>query len=261
MALSEQNVILLAHSQLSKEFLALVERQNYDAYRAVTKSQQFVTDEEVTDGEVITLTAIRTCYSPLRPSEVFAAEFERYFLEEASDGAGGTDADRLFREVFASKHQSTLEHLSFTFLVEDVSRSLLAQLTRHRIGFSFSVQSQRFVKFGSQNQSGGFDHILPPKIGQNEAAKAVYETFMEQSQSLYDQLQALGIPSEDARMVLPNAATCNLTMTANLRSLLHFYSLRKSGSGAQWEIVNLAEALRTKVESVEPWTAAFFEQV
>jgi thymidylate synthase (FAD) len=75
----------------------------------------------------------------------------------------------------------------------------------------------------------------------------------------YDKLREAGVPAEDARAVLPNAAACNLVMTANLRALLEFYSKRKPGNGAQAEIASLAEALKDAVISVEPWTKPFFE--
>jgi thymidylate synthase (FAD) len=82
---------------------------------------------------------------------------------------------------------------------------------------------------------------------------------MEQIQDMYDTFAKYGVPAEDARAVLPNAAACNLVMTANLRALLEFYSKRKPGNGAQKEITELAVALKDAVISVEPWTAQFFE--
>jgi thymidylate synthase (FAD) len=76
---------------------------------------------------------------------------------------------------------------------------------------------------------------------------------------MYDQLRSLGVPAEDARAVLPQAAACNLVMTANLRAILEFYSKRQPGKGAQKEITELAVALKDAVINVEPWTAQFFE--
>lgn len=215
----------------------------------------------ITHGQAIALTAIRTCYSPGKPSEIVANEGAKYFCKQATDGEGGTEADRLFRMIFASKHTSTVEHLSFTFAIEDVSRALLAQLTRHRVGFSYSVQSQRYVKFGSSDRSGGFDYVVPDSVVNKSTSTAsiIFNDVMSELQSAYDALRSLGVPAEDARAVLPQAAACNLVMTANLRAILEFYSKRKKGKGAQHEITELAEALRKAVVEVEPWTNAFFE--
>ena len=241
------NVLLLAHTQLSDSFLA-----------SILDADVF---EDVSNGQTVALTAIRCCYSANKPSEIVALEGEKYFKREATDGEGGTEADRLIRHIVSSKHLSTLEHISFTFAVEGISRALLAQLTRHRVGFSYSVQSQRYCRFGSDDKSGGFKYVIPPSIEKNDHAYRVYELAMVEIQNIYDELRYLGVPPEDARFVLPQATTCNLVMTANLRALLDFYSKRRKGRGAQWEIAELAERLREAVVAVEPWTDAFFEGV
>ena len=234
---------LIAHTQLSEEFLESLSSIHLP-----------------TDGQAVALTAIRTCYSANRPSEIVAKEGAKYFGKPATDGKGGTDADRLFRHIVNSGHTSTLEHLSFTFAIEGVSRALLAQLTRHRVGFSYSVQSQRYVRFGSDDKSGGFDYVVPESIRGDGAKESLFIDTMIGIQHNYDLLRKMGVPPEDARMILPNAATTNLVMTANLRALLDFYSKRRKGRGAQWEIAELAEQLRKAVVEVEPWTDAFFEQ-
>lgn len=234
------NVKLLAHTRLSDGF--------FDSYTPVGAE---------TDGQLVALSAIRTCYSFNKPSEIANLEGEKYFGKGAADGKGGSDADRLFRHIVKSGHTSTLEHISFTFAIESVSRSLLAQLTRHRVGFSYSVQSQRYVKFRSDDKSGGAEFVTPSswldKIGEEEAA-----TIFEDLQAAYDGLREAGIPAEDARFVLPNAATCNLVMSVNLRALLDFCNKRGEGSHAQWEIKELAGRLKGEVEKAEPWTAQFF---
>jgi thymidylate synthase (FAD) len=249
------NVKLLAFTQLSNEFI-----------NQLKEELEFL---PFTNGQAVALSAIRTCYSPNKPSEILALESEKYFGRQATDGKGGTDADRLFRHIVNSGHTSTLEHLTYTFAIEGVSRALLAQLTRHR-HFSFSVQSQRYVRFGSNDKSGGFDYVVPEKINQEETIEIngypfstldFYDRFMNHVQYVYDKLREAGVPGEDARMVLPNAAVTNLVMTGNLRSLLDFYSKRRKGRGAQWEIAELAENIRSEVVKVEPWTEQFFEQV
>ncbi|CKG64374.1 Thymidylate synthase thyX [Streptococcus pneumoniae] len=234
-------VVLLGHTQLTKEF-----KESLGEF------------ESAHDGQAIALSAIRSCYSSNKPSEIVPLEGKKYFGTQATDGKGGTEADRLIRHIVSSKHLSTLEHISMTFAVEGVSRALLSQLTRHRVGFSYSVQSQRYVKFSSDSKSGGFDYVVPEKVKAKEA-DVLYDIYMKDIQEMYDRLIELGIPQEDARSVLPQSATCNLVLTVNLRALLDFYAKRRAGKGAQQEITVLAEELKNKVCQVEPWVADFFE--
>ncbi len=258
------SVTLMAHTQLSGKFT-----------QKLFEEDAMFLDEgiDATDGQAVALSAIRTCYSANKPSEIVAKEGAKYFGKKATDGEGGTDADRLLRMIFRSKHLSTVEHLTFTFTIEGVSRALLAQLTRHRAGFSFSVQSQRYVKFGSENKSGGFDYVVPDSIANDNrkhpsnydgdfyvelTARDQFEEAMGDAQWAYDKLRKAGVPAEDARSVLPNAAACNLVMSVNLRALLDFYAKRKPGRGAQGEIAKLAESLKSEVVAVEPWTSQFF---
>lgn len=258
------NVKLIAHTQLTEDFsneLFTETGINYDDDSRVA----------------IALTAIRTCYSPLKPTEIVAQEGEKYFGNAASDGEGGTEADRLFRHITRSGHASTLEHITYTFAIEGVSRALLAQLTRHR-HLSFSVQSQRYVRMGSADKIGGFEHVTPSSVDSREipgtnryegdmanyrvsplTADEIYADFMEFAQTTYDNLRKAGVPPEDARMVLPNAAACNLVMTGNLRTLLDFYAKRRPGRGAQWEIADLAVRLRDEIVKVDPWLAPYFD--
>ena len=245
---AQLNVKLIAHTQLTPKLQNELARLFYE------------TGGTISSGKAISLIAIRTCYSPNKPTEILKKEGARYFGRDATDGQGGTEADRLFRQIVASKHTSTLEHLAFVFAVEGVSRACLAQLTRHRIGFSYSVQSQRFVKFGSEDKTGGFDYVVPSSVTNYETALQIYEKVMKVAQEAYDILRDLGVPAEDARYVFPQAAATNITLTINLRALLDFYSKRQKGSGAQWEIANLAEALRAEVVRVEPWLDQFFEK-
>lgn len=241
-------VKLLAHTQLSEEFMSYLVSQTDSIEEAL---------DIPSGGQSVALTAIRTCYSANKPSEIVALEGKKYFGSKATDGKEGTEADRLIRHVLGSKHLSTVEHLNFTFAIEGVSRALLAQLTRHRVGFAYSVQSQRYVKFSSDSKSGGFDYVVPEKV-KAKGNTDEYHLMMEEIQGMYDRLIEYGVPQEDARSVLPQSATCNLVLTVNLRALLDFYAKRRVGKGAQQEITVLAEELKSKVIGVEPWTEAFF---
>ena len=156
-------------------------------------------------------------------------------------------------------HESPIEHASFTFGIEGVSRALLAQLTRHRMA-SYSVQSQRYV---AANQ---FEYVLPPEIAAIPEAAEEYKRAMEEDQAHYDRLTAIlkekhyaalisaGVGEkeaaraaekqaiEDARFVLPNACTTKIMMTMNARSLHNFFRHRCCNR-AQWEIRALAEEM------------------
>lgn len=152
-------------------------------------------------------------------------------------------------------HESVLEHVSFTFLIEGVSRALLAQLTRHRIA-SFSVQSQRYVSYDK-----GFGYVVPPSIRALGAdAVSEYDAQMAQMQRWYDgwreRLQGAGEKAnEDARFVLPNACETRILTTMNARELRHFFALRMCNR-AQWEIRALATEMHAECCRVAP---ALFE--
>ena len=136
------------------------------------------------------------------------------------------------------------EHAGFTFRIEDVSRVLLAQLTRHRLA-SFSVQSQRYCGIS-------YNMAMPESV--RNASSHVYDVFLdavESSYKAYDWLIENGIPAEDARMVAPEGETTELVMTMNARELRHFFSLRCCNR-AQWEIRELAWRILKEVYVVAP---------
>lgn len=246
------NVMLIGKTNMTHKF---AEKLVAEAKREVIDD---IADEK--EAQALALTAIRTCYSANKPTEIVAKEGDKYFGRKATDGESGTEADRLIRHIMRSKHTSTIEHLNYTFAIEGLSRSALAQLTRHRF-FSFSVQSQRYVKFGSGDRSGGFDWVVPPSVKKTARAYELFDDVMYRTQNIYDEVRAAGVPAEDARFILPNAAACNLVMTGNLRAILDYYSKRKKGRGSQWEIADLAEQIRAEVVEADPWTEQFFEEV
>jgi thymidylate synthase (FAD) len=174
--------------------------------------------------QLLVAAAARNCYSGKGPNAL---------LEELDEAA----VEELLERVASMGHASLWEHVSFTFTLENVSRSLLAEITRHRIA-SFSVKSQRYVK------EKDFGYIRPPKISDNSEAAAIFEKAMEAAGEAYNALLAQGVPPEDARFVLPNACCTHIVVTMNARELLHFIKLRCC-MRAQWEIRSAAgEMLR-----------------
>ena len=243
------NITLLGHTQLSLNAKnILLQGGSSDFYRNRYREEQ---EDILRDGQVIALAAIRQCYSHKTALEVLETESEKYF------GDKGQEGKRLFNHIVNSGHTSTLEHIHFTFAVEGVSRALLAQLTRHR-QLSFSVQSQRYNKFSSDSRSGGFSYAIPKSVEDNGLTK-VFNDMMGDIQDMYNRLIEFGVPQENARAVLPNAATCNLVTSGNLRAWLEFYSKRKKGEGAQHEITVFAELIKNAIIEVEPWTSDYFE--
>ena len=141
-------------------------------------------------------------------------------------------------------HESPIEHASYTFAVEGVSRALLAQLTRHRIA-SYSVQSQRYV-----NKSD-FDYVVPPSIAADSEAAEMFDKCMGMLDTYYAYFTAVGIPAEDARFVLPNASDTRIIFTMNARSLHNFFKLRCCNR-AQWEIRAMADEMLRLCREVSP---------
>ncbi len=176
---------------------------------------------------------------------------------------------REFVEMLASLgHESPIEHASYTFAIEGVSRSLLAQITRHRLA-SYSVKSQRYVS------EKDFEYVTPPAIAAVPEAAEEFERAMADDRASYkklsnilykkycSELEAEGKldkasksaarkrAGEDARYVLPNACTTQIVMTMNARSLKNFFSQRMCNR-AQWEIRELAARMRELVMEVSP---------
>lgn len=188
----------------------------------------------------------RTCHSADSPAELFCSEQTESSMLKL--------VDFLVRQ----RHLSTLEHCSVTFSVADVSRTLLAQYSRHRIGVSLSVQSQRYVSERSGGE-GLFDFVVPPTVKKDEQ-KATYRAAMEAAQQFYDKLLSQGVPMEDARFVLPGGICTQFVTTLNLRSFLDIYEKRVLVKGAQWEIREMVCVMARLLVEAEPWLERYLPQ-
>ena len=197
--------------------------------------------------EKLVATAAKLCYSTSG-------------IENISDGLDEEKTEKFINRLMSMGHESPIEHCSFTFGVEGVSRALLAQVTRHRIA-SYSVKSQRYV---NENQ---FEYVTPPEIENNEKAKKIYIDTMVDLQDKYEKLveilkaehmkkgveekKAEKLANEDARFVLPNACETKIIMTFNARSLFNFFNHRCC-ERAQWEIRAMADEMLKLVKEVAP---------
>lgn len=144
------------------------------------------------------------------------------------------DAPLMIAKLIDSEHLSPLEHVCFTFAIEGISRVCLAQLTRHRLA-SFSVRSHRYTNVDNN------DFVDP--VGRDAEIQKMINSYKVAVSS--------GVPKEDARYALPQAATTSLVMTMNARELLHFFALRCCFK-AQWEIRQLACQMLNLVKRVAP---------
>ncbi|MCL5265761.1 MAG: FAD-dependent thymidylate synthase [Chloroflexi bacterium] len=183
------------------------------------------------EPELAIAAAARLCYAEIGASQL---------VEKLTP----TQVERLLRQVISSGHHSVLEHASFTFAVDGISRATSHQLVRHRLA-SFSQQSQRYVSYKSP------DYVVPPTVAADADLKQIFDQAVLAAFEQYRKLIEAGILAEDARYLLPNATTTRLAMTMNARELMHVCSIRLC-TRAQWEIRELFERVRDEVTKVAP---------
>lgn len=173
-------------------------------------------------------------------------------IEEAASNCYDSTPDgsgKIMKHCVKSGHQSVTEFCDFTFHVEGVSRALSHQLVRHRIA-SYAQRSQRYCS------EDGFKYVTPKSIKEHQSAIVLYEKLMEEIEFKYKLLQELGIPNEDARMILPNACETVLEVKMNLRTLMNFMNERLC-TCAQWEIRELARKMRDVIVAEYPIFAEY----
>ncbi len=184
------------------------------------------------DPELTVSLAARLCYSPIG-------------LDELKKKTNNADNLQFIDKIMSLGHHSVLEHATFTFGVEGISRVTSHQLVRHRVA-SYSQQSQRYVSHVER-----FDAVLPPAIASNEETKRIFDFTVGVLHQAYNQLVEMGIQPEDARYLLPNATETKIIITMNARELLHFFKLRCC-ERAQWEIRSMAVGMLKLVKQVAP---------
>lgn len=185
------------------------------------------------EPEKVIACAAKLCYS------------SKVDIDSLMDSLTPESTEKFVRKLVSLGHQSPLEHVSFTFALEGVSRSFLAQITRHRVA-SFSVRSQRYCN------EGEFEAVAPIKIKNNKEANEKFETIMNNLHEEYNNLQTeFGLPNEDARAILPNACATRMIVTMNVRELWHFFNERCCAR-AQHEIRMVANEMLKKCREVAP---------
>lgn len=208
------------------------------------------------DAEKLVASAAKLCYSSVG-------------VDKIEEKLNDESIDKFLDMLMGMGHESPIEHVNFTFAVEGVSRVLTHQLVRHRIGCSYSQQSQRYVKLDQ------FEYIIPPAIESIPEAKDKFIEVMKKDQRAYDELTELLFKKhyqgyieegysekkakryaekksiEDARYVFPNACETKIVFTMNARALFNFFKHRCCNR-AQWEIRELAIEMLRQVKSVAP---------
>ncbi len=230
--------------------------------------------ESTPDPERVVCTAARNDYS---------AEFvgDQSFEETMATIEGDSLEEKkrtLIGHLLDHGHFGPFEHPQATFAVEGVSRSCMAQITRHR-HVSFDVQSMRYVAFDDVDPAdveAGEMVVTPPSatdpdwVGRNQQGGAVDEETVRKREEVfrrsvresvesYQELLELGMPPEDARFVLPIGTEVNIVMSMNARMLMHVADMR-AAADAQWEIRQLTEEILGIADDWCPITFEYYEE-
>ena len=204
--------------------------------------------EHTPNPEKLIAAAAKLCYS--------SSTIDELIMDDMTDES----VEKFLNMLFSLGHESPIEHASFTFAIEGISRACSHQLVRHRIA-SYSQKSQRYV---NETQ---FEYVTPEAIASDHLSKDVYDETMKLLQCRYDFIRAGLIQkyvkagmdekaaekkaNEDARMVLPNACCTSIIVTMNIRSLFNFFKHRCCNR-AQWEIRDMATRMWRLCMEVSP---------
>ncbi|MEV4559720.1 FAD-dependent thymidylate synthase [Kitasatospora sp. NPDC049285] len=153
-----------------------------------------------------------------------------------------TDQDVYLKNILASAHGSVLEHVSFTFVLHNVSRVVTHELVRHRAGVAVSQESLRFVRLDDipfwfpewaqedlelmtratslMKEIEGFQHWMADHFGLDEEGVKFHEKKEKTS---------------FMRRFAPEGLATGLVWTANVRTLRHVIENR-TAPGAEEEI-------------------------
>lgn len=189
--------------------------------------------------------AYRTAYSALTPQQIVdRIEKDKITRDQMSE----FNAKRL-----ETGHASPLEQVWFEFGIAGVSRAFSHQFVRHHIGISFEQQSQRYVAF----KKGEFPYTIPETVKKHGMADKMEEAF-DRLGELYQEMLDAGVPAEDARFLIPNAANTNFKIVVNFLELLHICDLRLC-TRAQWEFRQVASQMRLQINRKFPELAQYIQ--
>jgi thymidylate synthase (FAD) len=184
------------------------------------------------DPERAIAAAARLCYAPVGAADLLETMTEKSIRS-------------VLKTVISSGHTSTLEHASYTFAIDGVSRAMTHQLVRHRLA-SYNQQSQRYVSYDDPA------FIVPPEVDADPDARQLFLNSCGEAFLAYRAMLDSGVAAEDARYLLPNAMETKIVVTMNVRELLHFFELRCC-KRAQWEIREVALKMLELAEPTAPY--------
>jgi len=196
---------------------------------------------------LISMNVVLLSHTPEPERVCAAAALTSYWYKGASEThtvLSDKEIDDILTKVIGYGHVSVIEHASFTFSVEDISRACSHQLVRHRLA-SYTQQSQRYVRVEELSP------VIPESIKCNSEAMETFYKSIDSIKETYNKLVGMGIPTEDARFILPNATPTNIVVTMNARELRHFFKYRCC-ERAQWEIRDVAREMLSLVHKLAP---------
>lgn len=180
--------------------------------------------------------------------------------------------ETLMDHLMRSGHWGPFEHPSATFAVRGISRSCMAQLTRHRHA-SFDVMSLRYVELSGESDledqfvypetfeaeevvsREGVEEVEHSPAERRDLADDIYRRCID----AYTDLVDAGVPKEDARMLLPLGTRVNMTFSMNARALMHLLDMRMKAD-AQWEVRNLSKRVLEECKKWMPYTFERYEE-
>jgi thymidylate synthase (FAD) len=238
--------------------------------------------EQTTNPEKIVCTAARGDYYGGYVGETPFTELMESVSYDESDSSRAFSNNHISESVstearmisFIEKqlsrgHYGPWEHPQITFTVKNVSRSLMAQITRHR-HLTFDVQSQRYVDFSdteaitpesllNPDHFSREDGIVDIDTERQKELREKYKAMTDSQFEFYEELVDAGIPKEDARFVLPIGTPVNITMSGNARTMMHVLNLRQKAS-SQWEIRDLSNRIAEELQEWIPYTGHWWEE-
>lgn len=200
------------------------------------------------EPEKLIATAAKLCYSSSD-------------IDHLMEGLTPDKVDSFINMLMEIGHESPIEHVTFTFGIEGISRACSHQLVRHRIA-SYSQKSQRYV---NETQ---FEYVTPPSIKKRHELRDMFDEKMRDIQKAYTEMKILlknalieedgmdpkvaeKAANEDTRFLLPNACCTSIIVTMNIRSLFNFFKHRCCNR-AQWEIRAVANEMWQLCMDVAP---------